>query len=453
MKIALIFPPLYGMDMPPLGIAYIAAKLLNDGHEVKVFCFNAQLYHKNKDKQFLWDWDSSNEWCNLDKINLHFNINDLIQKWSAQIFEFNPKMAGFSVNSHSRLLSNLLADKLKEKQNDLNIIFGGPLCSELIEKSEFNRSVDIYVRGEGEDIVSKIAQKISNNESIADLNLKRTVVKADGGFNDNGWSHDSININKIPFPALHLFNLDDYTNKSEIPIIFSRGCDYYCRFCTDKPMWGNYRMREADNIIEEMLKHSKMFGRKKFKCNDLMVNGDLNGLNELTDKMIKYNLNFEWGSMARARPDMNQEMFDNLKKAGCVYLTYGIESGARRVLSHMGKPPKKVVAQTLKRTYKSKIYVNTLWMVGYPAEGWLDILETALFLLFNRRYINEFVSVSSCYIPRQSLLKQQQESLKIEYKNCEWYIGNSNTPTIRELRRKALLYFAKKIGLYKGGIK
>ena len=199
----------------------------------------------------------------------------LIEKWAQAVLKNSPKIVGISINSHSRVLANLLADRIRAKSNNACIVFGGPWCAEVAENGELNRSVDIYVRGEGEAIISTIARKIADNESPQDLNIKGTIINTGSGFKDNGWNPESLDINSIPYPALDLFDFDNYTNKDEIPIIYSRGCNYNCKFCTDKPIWGNYRMRSADNIIAEMLRHNKLSGRKRFKCNDLMINGDL----------------------------------------------------------------------------------------------------------------------------------------------------------------------------------
>jgi len=453
MNVALVFPPLYGVDMPPLGIAYIASQLMNDGYKVSVFCFNSQLYVESKDKQFLWDWENSDHWASLEKINRNFNVSDLVEKWTETVLECDPKIIGLSVNSHSRILANLLADVLKKKAKDACIVFGGPLCTEIIESGELNNNVDVYVRGEGEKIISRIAKIIERGESIMDLALEGTLVNTGTGFKDNGWDANPLDVDSILSPALKLFDLERYTNKLEIPIIFSRGCNYSCAFCTDAPMWGRYRMRSADNILEEMIKHGELFGRRRFKCNDLMINGDLEKLGQLTDKIIASKNNFEWGGMARARIEMSQEFLCKIKKAGGIYFTYGIESGAARVLAHMGKPLKKHISQALRRTHDSGIRVNTLWMVGYPAERWSDVIETMIFLFNNREYIDEFVSVSSCYIPHKSRLWREQGSLNIRYNNnSEWYIRGKNSPRIREIRRGMLFGLAKILGVYKGGI-
>lgn len=440
--------------MPPLGIAYIGAQLLKDGHNVKISCFNSQLFLENRDKQFLWDWDMSDEWSSAHRLDKYFNIGETVESWVKSILVHNPSLIGFSVNSHSKLLANLMADKIKEKKKDCCVVFGGPFCSELSRVEECNKNVDIYVRGEGEKTVSLIAQTVACGESIRDLNIKGTVVNTGAGFKDNGWARELLDIDSIPFPALRLFDLDNYSDKEKIPIIFSRGCDFYCKFCTDKPMWGNYRMRKAENIINEMVNHSKIFNRQSFKCNDLMVNGDVNGLVRLSEQLILRQLSFTWGGMARARADMTQDMFSKARSAGCLFLTYGVESGAAKVLSHMGKPPKETITQALKMTREAKIKVNTLWMAGYPVERWSDFLETLFFLFQNRGYIGEFVSVSSCYIPTQSWLYKQQNTLKIKYnKQSEWYVGRSNNPWIRTSRKSIMLFLARCLGLYKEGIK
>ncbi|MBU0547652.1 MAG: radical SAM protein [Candidatus Omnitrophica bacterium] len=453
MNIALVFPPLYGVDMPPLGIAYIASQLISDGHKVSVFCFNSQLYVERKDKQFLWDWENSGQWTSLEKINKNFNVPNLVEKWAEAVLERSPKIIGLSVNSHSRILANLLADTFKKKAKDACVIFGGPFCAEITEPEELNSNVDVYVRGEGEKIISRITGIIERGESIGDSTIEGTLVNTGAGFKDNGWDTNPLDINDIPLPALQLFDLGRYINKVEIPIIFSRGCNYSCAFCTDAPMWGRYRMRSADDILEEMAKHSRLFCRRRFKCSDLMVNGDLERLEQLADKMITGGDIFEWGGMARARIEMSQEFLCKMKKAGGIYFTYGIESGAARVLAHMGKPLKRHISQVLRRTHDSGIKVNTLWMAGYPAERWSDIIETMIFLFRNRKYIDEFVSVSSCYIPHKSRLWREQESLNIRYNNkSEWYIKGKNSPWVREVRKGMLFGLAKALGVYRGGI-
>ncbi|MBM3245686.1 MAG: hypothetical protein FJZ15_07860 [Candidatus Omnitrophica bacterium] len=121
----------------------------------------------------------------------------------------------------------------------------------------------------------------------------------------------------------------------------------------------------------------------------------------------------------------------------------------------MGKPLADEVSITLKRVHEAGIKTNTLWIVGYPTETMLDFLKTLLFLFKNRKHIDEFVNVSMCYIPQNSILQKQSEMLGIKYDNCgNWYIDKRrNNHAVRKRRAFFIKLFAKSIGLYKGGIR
>ncbi|MFA5319735.1 MAG: radical SAM protein [Candidatus Omnitrophota bacterium] len=453
MKIALVMPPLYGVDMPPLGIAYVAARLMKDGHDVRVFCLNSELFHFNPDKRYLWDWERSGEWRSLEKLEAHFDIQGLLFEWAGRILEFEPGIVGFSVNSHSRPVAEALAERIRGLKKDIPVIFGGPMCSESRLAGECHPCVDIYVRGEGEETVSKIVSAAQAGEDIRALRLPGTAVNISSGLRDNGPAEPIRDIDGIPFPALELFDLERYTNKEEIPVLFSRGCDYACKFCTDKPMWGRYRMRSPENIFGEMKERYLSYGIKKFKCNDLMVNGAPGELGRLSGMIVSSNRDFSWGGMARASEKMTREQAAAWKAGGCGYLTYGVESGSPAVLADMGKPSRKALSVSFSAAHNAGIRVNTLWMVGYPREGWIDFFQTMFFLLSQRRNIDEFVSVSCCYIPRLSWLGRHSRELGIDYDSSgEWYNRSGNNRRLRCLRRKILLAYARLIGIYKGGI-
>jgi len=453
MRIALVMPPLYGVDMPPLGIAYVAGRLMQDGHEVRMFCLNSELFHLNPDKRYLWDWDSADEWRSLEGVGAHFDLPALLREWTGRISCFSPGMVGFSVNSHSLALAGALAGSIRAAMQGIPLIFGGPMCSESDISRETCSCVDIYVRGEGEESVSAIAAAVESGVDLRTLRLPGTVVNTASGLRDNGPAEMVGDIDRIPFPALELFDLERYTNKEEIPILFSRGCDFACRFCTDKPMWGKYRMRAPENIFAEMKKRSSSCGRTKFKCNDLMVNGLPAELDRLSSLIASSGSGFSWGGMARASERMTRRQAEGWRAGGCSYLTYGVESGSQAVLSDMGKPSKKALFVSFAAAHEAGIKVNTLWMVGYPSERWRDFFHTLFFLLRQRGNIDEFVSVSCCYIPRLSWLGKHIRELGINRgQGGNWYNSKGNNAALRRLRRKLLLIYARLIGIYKGGI-
>lgn len=55
MKIAMIIPPAWSIEMPPLGAAYIVATLRREGYEVDVFDYNVEVMpHIYDDHRDLW---------------------------------------------------------------------------------------------------------------------------------------------------------------------------------------------------------------------------------------------------------------------------------------------------------------------------------------------------------------------------------------------------------------
>ena len=66
MKISLVQCPVYGVDSPPLGLAYLA-EYLNKKHDVKIFDINIDLFNKVNKKKY-WSHNKSFEWKNPEVV-------------------------------------------------------------------------------------------------------------------------------------------------------------------------------------------------------------------------------------------------------------------------------------------------------------------------------------------------------------------------------------------------
>lgn len=456
--IVLVHPPPWGPRLPPLSVTYLVARLKKEGYRVKVFDFNVELYHQQKMNRFLWEVENSFYWMEFEKVLKIIDLEKICDEWVERILETGTNIVGISVHSHSKNIADLLSNKLKEKNKDIFIIWGGCYCTFCInlpfKEGQLNKNVDIYVRGEGEDILSKLVNAKLNKDSIE--GFPGTIINNDSGFIENGLNLQPAAIDSLPFPDYSsLPPLENYLEREKLPILLSRGCNYRCSFCADFIMWGSYRMRSAENIASEMKKFNKEYGIKEFQCNDLLINGDLKRLNDLAELLIQEGLNLKWGGMARPRQDMSQRILDKLAKAGCYHLTYGIESGSHRILRLMSKNINTAqISNCLKRTKNAGIQVNTLWVVGYPSETFLDFFKTIFFILKNKRSIDLVMNVSPCYIPRLSPLSKDRHNLKIRFKyddEYNWYLGR-NTLKNRELKCKFLIWITDLFNVNKGKV-
>ncbi len=120
-------------------------------------------------------------------------------------------------------------------------------------------SLDIVVRREGENTFIELLEKIQSQASLANVlgityrNGDKIVRTADRPLIED--------LDSIPFPAHHLMPLESFKRDGKIlfPLISSRGCVFWCDFCSTVRMFGRgYRWRSPKNVVDEMqLIHDK----------------------------------------------------------------------------------------------------------------------------------------------------------------------------------------------------
>jgi len=149
------------------------------------------------------------------------------------------------------------------------------------------------------------------------------------------------NIDDIAFPAWDLFPIDYYSlirephirnNERCMPVITSRGCPFKCNFCYR--MQPKVRLRSPESVVEEIkhLKEAYGIGYIAFQDDLFMMSPDRTL--ELCDAIEP--LNIRWSCFGRLNY-ANTKTIRAMKKAGCVYIGYGIESMDDDVLKTMNK--------------------------------------------------------------------------------------------------------------------
>lgn len=445
MRVVLVQCPAFGIDRPPLALAYLAAFLRRQGYEVDVFDLNVDLYSKTEEKnKKFWEFKYVFQWLDNDYFSREGVLPKIYFKnWADQISALNPDVIGFSVQSSSLTASINLAKEIKNITPDKTIVFGGPLNLSYsvehayyllqIENGSKARIVDIVVLGEGEEILVEILKRMESKDSLK--GCLGTVVMENSRFINNGPRPLIGDLDTIPFPEFNDFPCS-YKYKHRIPILGSRGCIYRCTFCDDTLMWRRYRFRSAQNVVQEM-KLRKKEGVKFLEFNDLLINGNLKQLSELCNLLIEAGLSIAWGGSATVDGHMDLNFLKKLKRAGCCYLNYGIESASPKVLREMNKSftieeAKKVI----KDTYKAGISVCTNWIVGFPTETHEDFKVTVNFIRDNIDYLRNNIMVNSFILKYTSLLFKNREKFGVvSDKNRNWH-SQGGINTVEERRRR-----------------
>lgn len=295
----------------PVGLAYIAAALKREGHHVDIY---------NQDKEHYPD-----EHLTYFLDNNHY---DMIGVSVIGGYYQYRKLLGLS-----RAINN-------SKDRPFYMIGGhgpSPEPAYFLKKT----LADAIVMGEGEvtvvELVKAIAEKISLNglQGVAfregdkvTINERRPLIE---------------DIDSIPWPAYELFPIDYYRLLRDphalntdfvLPILSGRGCLFKCNFCYR--MDEGFRPRSPGAIVEEI-----KFLRDKYRITYIEFGDELfmsstKRTTELCNAFLESDLKFKWfcnGRLNFAKPDV----LNLMKRAGCVFINYGIEAMDDQILKNMNK--------------------------------------------------------------------------------------------------------------------
>jgi radical SAM superfamily enzyme YgiQ (UPF0313 family) len=135
---------------------------------------------------------------------------------------------------------------------------------------------------------------------------------------------------------------------------------------------------------------------------------------------------------------LTNELIDGMAEAGCIHLSFGLESGSSSVLRHMRKFDDTVdTARILERMRQNGIETHCMVIVGYPTETESDFQQTIQFLRENQSNITSVNLGSTCSIKPGTPLWEMTERLEIRFDERGGWHRGENTPAVRldRLRR------------------
>ena len=210
--------------------------------------------------------------------------------------------------------------------------------------------IDYIVLGEGEKAFPMLIKSISENNGVS--HIPGLAFWENGKVGKTQRAKPIQDLDSIPFPAWGKFPIENYVTKVRIPavrgqrsmpVLTSRGCLYKCTFCYR--MEKGYRKRSLDSVMEECKRLIKDYHLNAICFRDELLMSTPDRTIEFGERIIKENLNINFdidGRLNAAQP----EVMKVLKRAGCVYINYGVESLDQNVLDNMNKK------QTLGEIYR-----------------------------------------------------------------------------------------------------
>lgn len=149
----------------------------------------------------------------------------------------------------------------------------------------------------------------------------------------------------LPFPDWSLIDKDFYSQPSYqisntqlhkvMPVTFGRGCMYRCNFCAHNSFL-TARCHSPQYFVEMLHHVSQQCGVNTFIIQDSSIGSFKKQWIEVCQLLIASGANYSWWANLRVN-QVDEEFLTLIKKAGCIKLFFGFESGSQKILDKMNK--------------------------------------------------------------------------------------------------------------------
>ncbi len=373
----LFFPPLtkreaaggkavnekYG-HLPPLGMAYLAAALLEKGFQVDL----------------------------VEPLVLGLSEEDVLER----IAEKRPRVIGLNALTPTFHKSVAMARAIREKYPEIITLVGGthptlsyhhatqgPAAGLLDEHDWF----DVACIGEGERTIvelmsffkkydynrSQVLEHINEAAAIKGIVYRPRASSGPGYYTG---AREFANLDDLPLPARHLLPMEKYipfpVQYRRLPVVHmfvTRGCPWNCSFCCTPFTWGReVRFRSPENVVREIKHLMDKFGAREISFWDDTFTANRPWLTEVCDRIAAEKLDIIWSCFGRAN-DITESLARKMKEGGCWEIFFGLESANQDSLNAIRKGLSPTITQrATKIAQQAGIEIRGLFMLGLPEE-------------------------------------------------------------------------------------
>jgi anaerobic magnesium-protoporphyrin IX monomethyl ester cyclase len=357
--VVLIYPYFRNKDpveklFPPLGIAYLASQLKERGIPVTVTD------------------------CTFE------NFDEVIDR----IAKSRPAIIGITIMvTMSRNAFDLLGE-LRKRLPETLFVAGGPLPT--VNPAMFGEKFDAVFCGEGDvtfpcfcqDYLSSVTPP-RDLKTLDPSSYPGLYINNGGLVRSSPPLHNSSEIlDRLPLPDRSGFDHHQYqttmennTGLRQTSLIVTRGCPFSCDFCS-KPVWGDlFRKPPLEKVFRE-IEEIRSLGYTSLWIADDCFTLDSEYLTTFCNEMIHRNVPVGWTCLSRV-DSLTPELVALMKRAGCVRVYLGLESGSNETLMLMNK--RVTVEQGIRAVHlfsQAGIGSAGFFMVGYPKETTESIEKT-----------------------------------------------------------------------------
>ncbi|RZU43113.1 B12-binding domain-containing radical SAM protein [Edaphobacter modestus] len=246
-----------------------------------------------------------------------------------------------------------------------------------------DNGVDFVLNGEAEQSLTDLCDALLHSRHLPELSGLVHYSAVDGSLESSLPAPTNPSWATLPRAARELIDLEPYRRAwtqahgyFSTNIVASRGCPYRCEWCA-KPISGNrYQLRAPEEVAEEIRELKTFFGVQHIWFGDDVFALDRHWVEKFASVVEAHGevVPFKIQSRADLMSDTNVSA---LRRAGCIEVWMGVESGSQTILDAMKKGLKlSAVHAARERLAANGIRACYFLQFGYPGEGWAEICET-----------------------------------------------------------------------------
>jgi radical SAM superfamily enzyme YgiQ (UPF0313 family) len=249
--------------------------------------------------------------------------------------------------------------------------------------------IDICALGEGEETIVDLVNHIGSGRDLREVD--GIVFKEGDEIVKTAPRKRIRNVDSLPYPAWDLFPMHVYMDSrnahgvylgKSIGIVATRGCPYKCTFCSNPVMYGNLWMaRNPVDVLDEIEHYIHKYGIQNVDFYDLTFILKKSWIIEFCRLIEERGLKFTWQLPTGTRSEViDDEVSAALYRTGCRNITYAPESGSPETLKKIKKQvhlPKLI--DSVRAAHRNGINVKCNIIIGFPHDTRKQIIQTILF--------------------------------------------------------------------------
>ncbi|MBZ0298669.1 MAG: B12-binding domain-containing radical SAM protein [Anaerolineae bacterium] len=303
-----------------------------------------------------------------------------------------PDIVGISIPSMPQLLAGMtLGYLIKEAGLDCHVTIGGPhismLRDELPKAPQMFDLFDSAVVFDGEVPLLQLTEALAGEGDLSQVN--NLVYRAGDAIRVTERKIPE-KIGDLPLPDFHGLPLDRYlAPRLVLPLLTARGCYFgKCAFCNVG--YGeaeSFSQLRAEQLAEQMLTLRREYNVEHIFFADEAVTP--RNLRHLAPILQAEGTPLHWGGCLRFERAITGDILEEIGKAGCRMILFGLESASEAIINFMVKGTElDDMSRILHESHAAGIWNHTFFFFGFPTETLENAQETVNFLYDHKAYVN-----------------------------------------------------------------